>query len=862
MGFFSWVLILLAVPLFAFPIQEVELDDFFARLQNALKAKDFEAYIQSYDSRLRNRESTRIKSTFQDFQIEDVTITRIFSRSIKEDEFQVVTRILYENPHTVLLENWRLRIEKTQDILSVISKEILGNSIRLYKIRIPGGEWQRVRRVEVRHTDLTLTFHDALVFYDSLPEMETALLILGNGRVRFSPSPAREKHQLELMFKKRVFDEPLEYAFLRFSPTFFSKNITIDSDPDEQVPPPDSVKNQAYSLFTKHYPRAFTIEHSGDTRYLSTIPNGNEAVIDFKSRRHGLFSYIYSPFAEEEVHLFQWREERLVNMYTPVENGASQKRLFVSAGKGFDVLNYDLDVDFDPTDYFFYGKARIRIKAKFGSRERMRLKLNSRLRILSVHGENHEELYFSQDKLRNNLYVYFVESPEEGDEISFDIQYEGRIRTQSRPEEGLLLPQAADAAAFRLSKYKTYLYTRQDYWYPAPPHDDYFTARMTITLPRDHAVVGSGTPTETREVSGIGGQSQGDYRAYYFNVEFPVKYLAFIAGRITRMSREDAPIPVEYFKDDEFGSSPWNVFEETKRIHRFYSSLFGPYPYEKISVVQRLWSQGGGNSPPSFVVLNELPRSSRRGGLVPAMSPVDLRRWDEFFLAHEIAHQWWGQGISWDTYHDLWISEGMAQFAAISYLRHKYGEKAYAFILKRFSKWTNHNSYWGPITMGTRLSHMNFEAYQTIIYNKTALVLNMLQKLLGREKFIKALKLFFQNNKYETVRTAAFFRAFHDLGDLDAASFFNPWFNSHGLPDIDVSQSVGRTESGYRMEVVFKQRRDLFVFPLDLEWNEEGRRVIKTVTIRNKQERFVFDCEGKPRGFRVNPGNIIPGKFN
>jgi len=845
MGCLSWAFILLAVPLISSPLQEKEITGFLGRLQDALKAKNFDGYIQSYEPGLRNGELTQIRRIFQEFQIEDVTITRTFTQSEKDGGVQLGARVFYENPHTVLLENWRLRIEKAKGTWSVVSKERLGNTIRLYKIHIPGGAWQRVRRIEVRHTDLTLTFQDALVFYDSLPELQTALLILGKGHVRFSPSPSREKHQLELLFKKRTLDETLEYAYLRFSPTFFSQNITIVPDSNLGIDPPESVKNQAYSLFSKHYPRSFTIEHSGDTRYLSTLPRGDEVVFDFKSRRYGLFTYIYSPFVEEEVHLFQWKGGRLVNMYSPADNDPSQKRLFVSAGRSFDVLNYDLDVDFYPPEYFFHGKARIRVQAKFGSRERVRLKLNSQFRILGVYGENHEKLYYSQDKLRDNLYIYFIEPPAEGDQLSFEIQYEGRIETQSRPEEGLMIPRVVDTAAFRLPQYQTYLYTRRDYWYPAPPHDDYFNAKMTVALPKGHTVVATGKLVGTREVSGIGGQVEGEYRAFDFDAALPVKYLAFIAGRLSKVAEEESPINVQYFRDEEFGSQLWDVFEETKRIYRFYTSLFGPCPYEKISVVQRLWDHGGGNSPPSFVVLNELPRASRGSGLVPALSPIDLRRWSEFFLAHEIAHQWWGQGISWDTYHDLWLSEGISQFAAISYLRHKYGERAYAFILKKFSKWTEKKSYWGSISMGTRLSHLDFEAYQTIIYNKAALALNMLQNILGKDRFQETLKRFYKNHKYKTVRSAAFFRAFQEVGGPDMSLFFNAWFESYLLPDIDVSRNVQKTETGCRLEVVVEQRKGLFVFPLVLEWEEGNRRVVKRVIIRQKKESFAFNCGGK-----------------
>ncbi len=98
----------------------------------------------------------------------------------------------------------------------------------------------------------------------------------------------------------------------------------------------------------------------------------------------------------------------------------------------------------------------------------------------------------------------------------------------------------------------------------------------------------------------------------------------------------------------------------------------------------------------AFVVLNELPWLAGRHSVVSRDSPVDLSRWKEYFLAHEIAHQWWGQGVTPGTYRDQWISEGMAQFAAALYLRRRYGEEVFASILKKFSHWTEKKSDKGP----------------------------------------------------------------------------------------------------------------------------------------------------------------------
>jgi len=129
----------------------------------------------------------------------------------------------------------------------------------------------------------------------------------------------------------------------------------------------------------------------------------------------------------------------------------------------------------------------------------------------------------------------------------------------------------------------------------------------------------------------------------------------------------------------------------------FYKRKFGPYPYEKLTVVRRIWPTSGGHSPASFIIINELPNIPGKRRLVSRPSPVDFSRWNEYFVAHEIAHQWWGQAVTWKTYHDQWLSEGLAQFSSILYLKEKYGEKDFSSIVKTLSGWVKKKSKWGSI---------------------------------------------------------------------------------------------------------------------------------------------------------------------
>jgi aminopeptidase N len=243
-------------------------------------------------------------------------------------------------------------------------------------------------------------------------------------------------------------------------------------------------------------------------------------------------------------------------------------------------------------------------------------------------------------------------------------------------------------------------------------------------------------------------------------------------------------------------------------------------------------------------------------------TPVDLSAWDEYFLAHEIAHQWWGQGVSFDSYKDQWLSEGLAQFAAASYLRHRYGEGAFSSILRKFARWTEKKSFRGPILMGSRLSYFDFTAYQAIVYDKAALVLFMLQDLVGPEAFTAGLKAFFESHKYTAARTAQFFAAMEAASGRDLGEFVRGWFTSWELPNVRTAWTETAVPEGVRIDVRVTQLKGRFVFPLWVEWTRGRDRGRTLLVVDEAAEAASFILPAKPDRIRINPDKAVPGKFD
>lgn len=861
---FSFLLIFFSSFVFPATNREKDIDDLIAQLQESLKMKDITSYLENFSPEVRKEEEEEIRNLFGKFQIEDVALFKVKKGINGKGKFKIYLQALFQNSYFVVIETWQLALAKEKDRWQIKEKKVVGEVKELYRIKMPSDRVEKVDLIEIDHVDIKLTFKDAILFYDNIPGFETALLIIGNGHLYFSPSDPKEKHQLELLYKNRFLVDKLNYAYLRFSDFFFKTRIRIvrrEKNKSYQVP--QSEKNRAYSLFIKNYPRSFTIENSLNGELLSFLPRGDEAVFEFEGQKIGKFAYIYSPFAREEVNLYQWKEGKIISLYSPKEAEKARK-LYFSFGQMFDVESYKIAIDFNPLESYISGKATVEIKPLVKSLDGVKFKFNPSLEILRIFDEERRQLFYTRDKLRKILYIYFFQHPPQGKSYFIEIFYRGKLIPPKQIADVIAGPQFNESVIYVPPKYGTFLYSHSSYWYPSPPGVDYFKARLKIIIPPQYTCIANGELVEKTRLTGVEKVEEIEKMGnsvYIFQTKYPIKYISFVVGKFIEVEKELFPLPFRFLKSLDLRYQKRGFLKQAKDILRFYESKFGPYPYEKLSIVQRVWPTSGGHSPASFIVLNDLIKVPGKGPYINVNSPVDFSRWKEYFIAHEIAHQWWGQGVTWKTYHDQWLSEGLAQFSSILYLREKYGDKAFSSILKKLSRWTEKKSEWGSITMGSRLSYFDFDAYQSIVYDKSSLVLNMLKDLLGEEPFFRGLRKFFADYKYRAASTNDFFKEFKEISEYDLASFFKEWFDSHSLPLVRVSHSLQKREGKYLLEFTVSQQSNFFTFPLWVEWNTNGEKIIKKVLVNKRSEKFVFKLKSKPKKIRINSNRAVPWKF-
>lgn len=280
-------------------------------------------------------------------------------------------------------------------------------------------------------------------------------------------------------------------------------------------------------------------------------------------------------------------------------------------------------------------------------------------------------------------------------------------------------------------------------------------------------------------------------------------------------------------------------------VLRVYESLFGPYPFarEKYGIAEVPF--------PSFREHQTVPSLGR--GLILGTSPV----WDLHdvanVIAHDMAHQWFGDSLTPRQWSDVWLNEGFANYAVALWHERQGGEAAY----RRFMRSLDTGSFPGPVHIAPDRPTDELLTYTT--FNKGAWVLHMLRHVMGDRSFFAALRDYAQANRGGLVDTgtwrAACERAYgHPLG-----WFFDEWVYGQGRPALRMDWNVGSRGGVLELRVSIEQTQPgaVFTMPLDLEWTAAGRSVRRTVWLRQRRQKWNLVIPAPPSNVVVDPHHWV-----
>jgi aminopeptidase N len=249
----------------------------------------------------------------------------------------------------------------------------------------------------------------------------------------------------------------------------------------------------------------------------------------------------------------------------------------------------------------------------------------------------------------------------------------------------------------------------------------------------------------------------------------------------------------------------------------------------------------------------QLPSSS----LVWRNDPAAFSGYPEFFIAHELAHQWWGQAVGWRNYHEQWLSEGFAQYFAAMYAQHQRGDESFASVMRQLRRWGIEASDQGPIYLGYRLGHIRGESrvFRALVYNKSAAVLHMLRRLVGDDAFFRGLRRFYRESRFRKAGTIDFRAAMERESNRSLERFFDRWIFGSTIPRLKLGYRVEGTDVLIHLEQV----GELFDIPVTVTLQYSDRKpvdVVIPVTERLVDHRVPLDGVLRGVDFSKDDGTL------
>lgn len=385
-----------------------------------------------------------------------------------------------------------------------------------------------------------------------------------------------------------------------------------------------------------------------------------------------------------------------------------------------------------------------------------------------------------------------------------------------------------------------YYLSRGDNFYPNPGAG-YFKTSVTLNIPEGMNGLASGDEVQKAVVGG--GRKTLEFSSR------GAQGVSLVCGDFREAARLNTAVPLIIHCSRNFNYKPLLDEEEVAAGFNFLCSKYGAPGVDRVNILLARSRQEGGVSNTGFLLANINPNRNvrntapaRRGEwLEPrALSPVLLRDDVSDYVIHELAHQWWGELMAPDSWADLWISEGLAHFSTIWFLKNHLPLPRFMRLEEKLKRWILRFNDWGPVGFGSRIHSLenNYDAYQSIVYNKSAFVFFMLMEIVGEADFLARLRGVLEKYARRTVTTAQFIRAFAGT-DKTLTSFFQQWIHSRRLPEIHVTLNRRTLASGY--DIVVRQLTEEKIFPLKFIITSRSGESSKTFLVTDARHEFILD---------------------
>ncbi|HET8783250.1 MAG TPA: M1 family metallopeptidase, partial [Pyrinomonadaceae bacterium] len=377
------------------------------------------------------------------------------------------------------------------------------------------------------------------------------------------------------------------------------------------------------------------------------------------------------------------------------------------------------------------------------------------------------------------LEVTLAEAANPGTRIVIEVVYQGK------PKDGLIMKPDKDGKPAAVGDNWP---NRVHHWIPTLDHPSAkATVTFNVTAPAREEVVANGRLENVQTTA-------GGNRTWTYSTGAPIPpYCMIIAvGQFARLEpSERSPVPLSYYVPHSDRLAAMKGFAPSLPSLVYFSELVAPYPYEKLAMIVGATQFGGMENSSAIVftstLFNPKPRVtiSKRYGIPSGTVAV---------IAHEIAHQWFGDSVTESTWADLWLSEGFATYFAGLFVQRHEGEDAFQEYMKAQAETAFAYEKKKRTPIFDRETEDLFELLNANNYQKGAWVLHMLRSSLGDDVFFRGIRDYYHAHKDGTASTEDLRAALEKASGKDLKDFFQRWVYDSGHPIYQVSPEFLRDE--------------------------------------------------------------------